>query len=406
MKAKRAPQPPTEPAGLLFRDRAALATLRNFPDRRNGITLALETLTDVDWLLEFPDDSDRRRYSPELPSDTWHPIDLEPVQVEIANTDPEGFIGILCALLKGWWPSEEEHQVIRVVHTVLQQLTWKDWTHNHVQGPEVGVVFSAPVDDGRIMFLSRTQIDDGLEDTQYIVALVDKKLQGEFPAVFDHGLHPEIPADEKWSTPPMANGSEDPLDIALADTLFTRSEGKTLTDNPGARMERSGLVLTAVNEFGRTVLEQELAEHAVAGLVVDDENGLLNWEGANYVKQTLLQEYQMAAKQVGDEQVEEITRLKKAYAELLQQREIVDPNADSIYERDRAEAVELVDAMVAGAGFEMLRDGADGSGALWQQHLADLRPGIQIFLTVPEGVLAAGPAEVFRYVKQNTGATL
>lgn len=465
MKTKRArPQVTSNPGTMLFHDRAALATLRNFPDRRNGITLALEELTDAEWAQELPEDpnSDRRRYVPIINA-VWHPFELEPVQIEIANTDPEGFIGILCALLKGWWPSEEEHEAIRVAHTVLQQLTGKGWTHNHVQGPEVGVVFSAPSDDGRVMFLSKTQIDEGVSDTQYIVNLVDKKLQGEFPAVFDHGLIPE--PEPETNEPPMAATWEQPLaaglelahvhrleaehrrdvaklreqvDIAKADTLFTKDEGEAILRTAGARMERNGLVLARVNQHGRTAIEQELSEHVAqdrmpAGLVVDDDNGLINWEGVNYIKQTLLQEYQQAAGQVGHKQASELTelrtensqkdaritelervlhasdvqieRLKTEYAKLLQARETIDPTAEFTYERDRAEAVELVESMLAGAGFTMLRDGADGSGAMWMQKL-ESRAGVQVFLQVPEQVLASGPATVFAYVKQNVGVSL
>lgn len=131
-----------------------------------------------------------------------------------------------------------------------------------------------------------------------------------------------------------------------------------------------------------------------AGLTVDKDGDLLNWLGENYVRQS---EAQKA--------LQEVARLKKAYADLLEQRETIDPLAEAMYERDRAEAVELVDAILAGAGFEMLRDGADTRGAMWQQRL-DIRPGVQVFLTVPEAILAAGPANVFAYVKANVGVNL
>lgn len=445
MKPKKRARPilTVTPDTKVFHDRAAIGVLRRFPDRRWGVRDALETLTDVEWDFDLLDD-DRRKYTP-VEAGVWHPIMLEPVQIEIANTDPEGFVGILCALLQGWWPTDEERDMIQAAQAMLRQTTLLDWTHNYVQGPQAGTVFASPAPDSRTLFLSVEQIQRSIGDVQWLVSLLTEKLQGEHPTVWDKGLYPPEPEGDDFLAPTgilpetaallergytdrleAAHGLEvielrKQIDIAKADTLFTKDEGEHLTRNPGARMERGGLVLAAVNEFGRTQTEQELTEFAEQqtaklakavtphGLVVDDENGILNWEGENFVKQTLLQEYQMAARQVHEEQAaanaelgKEIERLKTAYADLLQQREVIDPIAENTYERDRAEAVELVEAILAGAGFELLRDGTDRSGAMWQQKL-DIRPGVQVFLTVPEGVLAAGPANVYAYVKANVG---
>jgi hypothetical protein len=79
------------------------------------------------------------------------------------------------------------------------------------------------------------------------------------------------------------------------------------------------------------------------------------------------------------------------------------PTTDEIRAMGHAEAVELADAMIAPAGFELLRD--DGA-AMWIQHLKDARPGVQVFFTIPEGILAAGPANVFAFVKANVGVAL
>lgn len=161
------------------------------------------------------------------------------------------------------------------------------------------------------------------------------------------------------------------------DLLATVEDGTLTIENPKANMLQ-------VTDFHGTP----------SGLTVSDDGSLLNWLGENFVRQSERLERD-----------EEIARLKKAYAELLQARETIDPTAEFTYERDRMEAVELVEAMLAGAGFEMLRDGADGSGAMFLQKL-ESRPGVQVFLQVPEGILAAGPANVFAYVKANVGVAL
>lgn len=67
----------------------------------------------------------------------------------------------------------------------------------------------------------------------------------------------------------------------------------------------------------------------------------------------------------------------------------------------RAEAIELTSAMLANAGFTLLRD-APGETAMWQQKL-ESRPGVQVFflLTVPQQELA--PAELFTLVRSQVG---
>lgn len=98
-------------------------------------------------------------------------------------------------------------------------------------------------------------------------------------------------------------------------------------------------------------------------------------------------------------------KLLQADDVIAELREMVDtphpgPSTDELRAMGRAEAVELADAMIAAAGFELLRD--DGA-AMWIQHLKDARPGVQVFFQIPEDVLDSGPAAVFRYVKANVG---
>jgi hypothetical protein len=103
-----------------------------------------------------------------------------------------------------------------------------------------------------------------------------------------------------------------------------------------------------------------------------------------------------------------VQRIAELEAKLLQADDVIaelreeqyGPTTDEIRAMGHAEAVELADAMIAPAGFELLRD--DGA-AMWIQHLKDARPGVQVFFTIPEGILAAGPANVFAFVKANVG---
>lgn len=79
-----------------------------------------------------------------------------------------------------------------------------------------------------------------------------------------------------------------------------------------------------------------------------------------------------------------------------------------IRERDtemlqHAEAVELVTAMLAGAGFELLRD-PPGETAMWMQKL-DSRPIAQVFVMLTHEQLMLPPAQIYTLVKSQVGSS-
>lgn len=80
------------------------------------------------------------------------------------------------------------------------------------------------------------------------------------------------------------------------------------------------------------------------------------------------------------------------------------PTAEEyITEMRRAESVELVSAMTAGAGFELIRD-INGETAMWVQHLLT-RPGVQIFLQVThQQLVELSPAELYVLIRDQVGA--
>jgi hypothetical protein len=79
-----------------------------------------------------------------------------------------------------------------------------------------------------------------------------------------------------------------------------------------------------------------------------------------------------------------------------------------IRERDtemlqHAEAVELVTAMLAGAGFELLRD-PPGETAMWMQKL-ESRPIAQVFVMLTHEQLMLPPAQIYTLVKSQVGSS-
>lgn len=80
------------------------------------------------------------------------------------------------------------------------------------------------------------------------------------------------------------------------------------------------------------------------------------------------------------------------------------PPANPSDEFRRAEAVELVNAMLAGASFELIRD-IDGETAMWIQHLPS-RGSVQVFLQIThEQLVEFSPAQLFGFVKSQVGVS-
>lgn len=194
---------------------------------------------------------------------------------------------------------------------------------------------------------------------------------------------------------------------------LTGSQVALVDPDPTALMTLISEKLIAVgllhSDGSRHVAGDDHEDHAKP--LRDAENGLYEgnipgsdytWESLGTLVDLLLDPSRFVRTRVST--IRELIEHRVAQEQKVRDAENELALAPTSEERSREESIELVTAMVAGAGFELIRD-IPGETAMWSQHLADLRPAVQVFLQVTHRQLVdLSPAELYTFIRNQVGA--